>query len=99
MAVELPNKISFENRNLKLMNEPEKVTYRYIKTEKKKIDLITFQNFQKLFIENDMIWRNKSNEFIYTTRTPTRRDRLELVTTKNISENAYLDKAHRENIF
>ena len=46
-----------------------------------------------------MIWRNKSNEFIYTTRTPTRRDRLELVTTKNISENAYLDKVHRENIF
>ena len=36
MAVELPNKISFENRNLKLMNEPEKVTYRYIKTEQKK---------------------------------------------------------------
>ena len=99
MAVELPNKISFENRNLKLMNEPENVTYRYIKTETKKIDLITFQNFQKLFIENDMIWRNKSNEFIYTTRTPTRRHRLELVTTKNISENAYLDKVHRENIF
>ena len=53
MVVKLRNSISFENRILKLMNEPE-VTYRYINTETKKIDSITFQNFQKLFIENDM---------------------------------------------
>ena len=46
------------------MNEPEKVTYRYINTETKKIDSITFQNFQKLFIENDMTWTDKNNEFI-----------------------------------
>ena len=66
------------------MNEPEKVTYRYTYTETKKIDSITFQNFQKLIIENDMTWRNKNNEFIYTVRTPTRRDWLEQVTTKNL---------------
>ena len=34
------------------------------------MDSITFQNFQKLFIENDMTWRNKNNEFNYTVRTP-----------------------------
>ena len=83
MVVKLPNSISFENRILKLMNELEKVTYRYISTETKKIDSITFQNFQKLFIENDMTWINKNNEFIYTIRTSTERDRIEQVTTKN----------------
>ena len=36
MVVKLPNNISFENRILKLMNEPENVTYRYINTETKK---------------------------------------------------------------
>ena len=82
MVVKLPNSISFENRILKLMNEPEKVTYRYINTDTKKIDSITFQNFQKLFIENDMIWRNKNNKFMYTIRTPTGRDRIEQMTTK-----------------
>ena len=41
------------------MNEPEKVTYGYINTEQKNINSITFQNFQKLFIENGMTWRNK----------------------------------------
>ena len=41
------------------MNEPEKVTYGYINTEPKNINSVTFQNFQKLFIENDMTWRNK----------------------------------------
>ena len=35
MVVKLPNSISFENRILKLMNEPEKVTYRYKNTETK----------------------------------------------------------------
>ena len=99
MVVKLPNSISFENGILKLMNEPEKVTYRYINTETKKIDSITFQNFQKLFIENDMTWRKKSNEFIYTVRTPTGRDRIEQITTKNFNQNAYLDKVDRENTF
>ena len=47
MVVKLPNSISFENRILKLMSELEKVIYRYINTEKK-IDLIAFQNFQKI---------------------------------------------------
>ena len=55
------------------MNEPEKLTCRYINTETKKINAIIFQNFQKLFIENDMMWRNKNN-FLYTIRTPTERD-------------------------
>ena len=36
MVVKLPNSISFENRILKLMKEPEKVTYRYINTDTKK---------------------------------------------------------------
>ena len=49
MVVKLLNSISFESRILKLMNEPEKVTHRYINTETKKTDSITFQNFQKLF--------------------------------------------------
>ena len=74
MVVKLPNSINFENRILKLTNEPDKVTYRYINTGTKKIDLITFQNFQKLFIENDMTWTNKNNEFIYAIRTPTERN-------------------------
>ena len=52
--VTLANNISFENRILKLINEPDKVTYRYINTDTKKVDSISFQNFQKLFIENDM---------------------------------------------
>ena len=81
------------------MNEPEKVTYRYINTETKKMDSITFQNFQKLFIENDMTWRKKNNEFIYTVRTPTGRDRIEQITTKNSNQNAYLDKVDRKNTF
>ena len=50
MVVKLPNSISFENRILKLMNEPEKVTYRYRNTETKKINSITFQNFQKILV-------------------------------------------------
>ena len=54
MMVTLANSTSFENRILKLMNEPDKVTYRYINTDTKKADSISFQNFQKLFIENDM---------------------------------------------
>ena len=38
MVVKLPNSMSSENRILKLINESEKVTYRYINTETKKID-------------------------------------------------------------
>ena len=99
MVVKLLNSISFENRILKLMKEPEKVTYRYINTDTKKIDTITFQNFQKLFIENDMTSRDINSEFIYTVRTPAGRDRIEQVTTKNFNRNAYLDKIDRENTF
>ena len=36
MVVKLLNSISFENRILKLMKEPEKVTYRYINTDTKR---------------------------------------------------------------
>ena len=97
MVVKLPNSISFKNRILNLIKEPRKVTYKHIKTDTKKMDSITFQNFQKLFIENDMTWRNK-NEFIYTVRTPTRRNRTEQI-TKNSNQNAYLDKVNRENTF
>ena len=83
MVVKLPNSISFENRNLKLINKPEKVTYRYINTDTKKLHLVTFQNFQELFIENDMTWRNKNNEFAYAIRIPTERDRIDQISTKN----------------
>ena len=99
MVVKLPNSISFENRILKLMNEPEKVIYRYINTEIKKINLIRFQNFQKLFVGNDMTWTNKKKKFIYNIRTSTERDRIEQVTTKKFNQSAYLDKIKRENTF
>ena len=94
MVVKLLNRLSFESRILKLMNELEKVTYRYINTETKKIDSITFQNFQRFFIENGMTWTNKNNKFIYTIETPTERGRIEQVTTKNFSQ-----KVDRENKF
>ena len=81
------------------MNEPEIVTYRHINTDTKKIDLITFQNFQKLFIENDVTWRNKNTEFIYTIRIPTERNWIEQIATKIFSQNAYLDEIDRENTF
>ena len=64
------------------MNEPEKVTYRCINTDTKEINSVTFQNIQKLFIENDITWRNKKKEFIYTVRTPTGRDQNEQITKK-----------------
>ena len=99
MVVKLPISISFGNKILKLMNEPEKLTHRYINKETKIIDSIAFENFQKLFTENGMTWRNESNEFIYTVRTPTGRYRIEQVTTKNFNQNAYLDKVDRENTF
>ena len=99
IVAKLPNGINFENRILKLMKEPEKVTYRYITTDTKKIDLITFQNFQKLFTENDMTWRDKNNEFIYTVRTLTGRDQIEQIATKNFNQNPYLDNIYSENTF
>ena len=37
MEVTLPNSISFERRPIFLSKEPEKVTYRYINTETKKL--------------------------------------------------------------
>ena len=81
------------------MNKSEKVTYRYINTETINIDSIKFQNSQKLLIENDMAWTNKINEFVYTVRNPTWKDRIENVTLKNFNQNAYLDQVVRENTF
>ena len=49
MVVKLPNSISFENMILKLMNELEKVTYRYINTETKKDTLNNVSKFSKAF--------------------------------------------------
>lgn len=46
-----------------------------------------------------MTWRNKNNEFIYTVGTPTERDQIEQVTTRNFNQNAYLDKFDREKTF
>ena len=48
MMVKLPNSISFENRILKLMNEPEIVSYRYINAEKKN-QLDNVSKFSKAF--------------------------------------------------
>ena len=45
-----------------------------------------------------MTWRNKNNKFIHTARTPTRRYRIEQITTKNFNQNAYLDKVNMENL-
>ena len=45
---------------------------------------MTFQNFQTLFIENDVTWKNKDNVIIYTIRTSTERDLIEQVTKKNL---------------
>ena len=61
--------------------------------------MITLQNFQKLFIENDMTWSNENNEFIYTVRTSTEIDRIKQITTKIFNQNARLDKIDRENTF
>ena len=46
-----------------------------------------------------MTWTNENNEFIYTIRTSTERDQIEQVTTKNFTQNAYLDKEDRETTF
>ena len=46
-----------------------------------------------------MTWTNENNKLICTIRTPTERDRIEEVTTKNFNQNAYLDKVDGENIF
>ena len=49
MVVKLLNSISFENKILKLMNEPEKVTYRYINADAKKDRLDNVSKFSKAF--------------------------------------------------
>ena len=84
-----------------LLKEPEKVTYRYINTETKKTDVITFQNFQKLFLENDMTWKYHKDKFIYTVRRlpAPNTNQSEQIITKNFNENTYLDRLNRENIF
>ena len=46
MVVKLPNSISFQNRILKLMKEPEKVSYKY-RYKKKRLDNVT--KFSKAF--------------------------------------------------
>ena len=46
-----------------------------------------------------MTWTNKNNEFIYTVRTSTGRDRIKQITRKNFNQNAYLDKVDKENTF
>ena len=46
-----------------------------------------------------MKWRYANNEFIYTIRTPTGRDPIEQITTKNFNQNTYLDKIDKDNTF
>ena len=45
MEVSLPNSIGFGKIPIFLLKEPEETTYRYIDTETKKIDSITFKSF------------------------------------------------------
>ena len=49
MVVKLRNRISFENRILKLMNKPQIVNYRYVNTETKKNRLDNVSKFSKAF--------------------------------------------------
>ena len=57
--------------------------------QKQKNWLLTFQNFQKLLIENDMAWSQNSN-----------RRRSNWTSNKKIfNQNANIDKFDRENIF
>ena len=60
-----------------LLKEPETTTYKYEDTETKKTDSITLQNFQKLFIKNDMTWVDKKEEFIYTIKKLTEKDTIQ----------------------
>ena len=46
-----------------------------------------------------MTWRNKNNDFVFTIKTTTGRDQIEQITTKNFSQNAYLDKVHMESLY
>ena len=68
MEVTLPNSISFERRPMFLSKKLEQFTYKYINTETKKIDPITFQNFQKLLFEKDMTQKDNKDELIYSVR-------------------------------
>ena len=97
MEVSLPNGISFEKRPIFFLKEPEKTTYRYITRKQKKIDSITFKNFQKLFIQNDMTWADRKGEFIYTIKKLTKKDTIQQLLSKNFNENTYLEKLDREN--
>lgn len=67
----------------------------------KKIDAITFQSFQKLFLENNMTLKDSKDEFIYTIRgLPVQNtNQYEQIITKKFNENAYLDRLNRENTF
>ena len=49
MAVKLLNSISFENKTLKLIKEPEKVTYKYLNTNTKKNRLDNVSKFWEGF--------------------------------------------------
>ena len=74
IEVTLPNSISYEKRSVFLINELEKVTYRCINPETKKIDSITFQNFQKLFFNIKMTWKDKKPS-LYTQSMRTLKER------------------------
>lgn len=98
MEVSLPNSISFEKGLMFLLKKKtEKTTYRCINWETKKINSISFQNFQKLFLENDMTRVDKKKEFIYTIMKSTGKNEIQRMLLKNFNENAYLKKLNREN--
>ena len=62
--VKLPSSLSFENKVLTLSKRPKRKICRYINTDTKIINSISFQNFQKLLLEQNLAWSN--NEFIHT---------------------------------
>ena len=63
IIVKLDNIIGEKNHYLQLKKEPEIKEYKYINTDTKKIDEITFKNFRKLFDKNGLEWTN--SEFKY----------------------------------
>ena len=57
-VVKIPNSLSFENGILTLIKKTDRNVYRYINTDTNNIYLISFENFQKLLLKQDLTWSN-----------------------------------------
>ena len=95
--MKLPNSVSFENRILRLIKELEKTTYRYINTDTKRIDSISFQNFQKPFVKQDLTCSNGG--FVYTIKESPEKRNIQQITTKHFKRNNYVKVSQRANTF